>query len=424
MTGVTAPQPGEPATVDGHLAAVLAAAGQLEPLQVALGEAVGCLLAEDVVTPGPLPPVGTALLEGYAVRLADVASATPTTPVLLPVVGDVQVGARTIPLSVQPGFAVRVGAGAPLPPGADAVVPSSWTDSGLARVAVLQAPSLGGFSRRPGEDLAGGALLLPAGSHLGPAQVALLAAVGAARVVVHPRPRVVVVSTGRGLVEVGRTPGPGETVDANSHALAAAAREAGAQPYRVGVLPDDPRRLSDALEDHLIRADVVLASGGGGGAVPGGGGDVVAEVLRRLGNVRTARLALQPGGTFAVGTIGPDATPYLGVPGPPLSALVGFELFVRPALRRMLGLEPLHRPRVTVAMAQAVRSAEGVRHYLRCSLLRGGDGGWTATPLGGLGVHPLQALGAAQALVEVPEQVTELAVGSRCEAFLLERRHA
>ncbi len=410
-------------SVDEHLAAVLAVATTLEPLQVALGEAVGCLLAEDVTAPGPLPPVGTALLDGYAVRLADVAGATAATPVVLPVVGDVAVGATTLPLSVQPGCTVRVGGGAPLPPGSEAVVPTAWTDGGLARVAVRQAPQPGAFARRPGEDLAAGSLLLASGTHLGPAQVALLAAVGAARVVVHPRPRVVVVSTARGLVEVGSSAGPGQTVDANSHALAAAAREAGAQPYRVGVLPEDPRRLADALEDHLIRADVVLGSGGGGGAVAGGGGDVVAEVLRRLGSVTTTRLALAPGGTFIVGTIGPDDTPYLGVPGPPLSALVAFELFVRPALRSMLGLTPLHRPRVPVTLTRAVRSQEGARQFLRCGL-RNEAGAWSATPLGGPGVHPLQGLGAAQALVEVPEAVTELAVGARCEAVLLERRQA
>jgi len=412
-------------TAAEHLAAVLAVAQPLEPLTVALGEAVGCLLAEDVHSPRPLPAVGTALVDGYAVRHADVARATAAAPVSLPVVGDVAAGARTLPLSVQPGCAVRVGGGAPLPPGTEVVVPMSWTDAGVARVTVLQVPPPGAYCRVPGEDLAAGALLLPAGTHLGPAQVALLATVGAARVLVRPRPRVVVVSTGRGVVEVGRPVGAGETIDANSHALAAAAREAGAQPYRVGVLPDDPRRLLDALEDHLIRADLVLASGGGGGAVAGGGGDVVAEVLRRLGRVTHSRLALQPGGTFAVGTVGPDSTPYLGVPGAPLAALIGFELFVRPALRSMLGLRPLHRPRVTVALAQAVRSPAGVRQYLRCSL-HGEPGAWQATPLGGpvegRPVHPLQALGAAQALVEVAEEETDLPVGTTCPAVLLERR--
>lgn len=421
------PAPGPPTGVAEHLAAVLAVAVPLEPLQVALGEAVGCLLAEDMTSAGPLPPVGTALLDGYALRVADVAGASPATPVLLPVVGDVGVGGTTLPLSVQPGCAVRVSAGAPLPPGSEVVVPTTWTDGGLARVAVLQAPAAGGFARTPGEDLGAGALLLAAGTHLGPAQVALLAAAGAARVVVRPRPRVVIVSTARGLVDVGKPAGPGQTIDANSHALAAASGDAGAQPYRVGILPEDPRRLADALEDHLIRADVVLASGGGSGAVPGGGGDVVAEVLTRLGSVRHTRLALQPGGTFAVGTVGPDATPFLGVPGPPLAALVGFELFVRPALRRMLGIEPLHRPRVTAVLTRAVRSPAGVRQYLRCALRSDPAAPGSppaATPLGRPGMHPLQGLGGAQALVEVLEETTDLPVGGRVEALLLERRHA
>lgn len=413
----------EPVGVDEHLAAVLAAVSPLEPLQVALGEAQGTLLAEDVVAAGPLPPVGTALLDGYAVRLSDLGDASPATPVGLPVVGDVQPGVRELPLSVQPGFTVRVGAGAPLPPGTDAVVPTAWTDGGLARVAVLQAPESGGFCRRAGDDLPRGALVLAAGSHLGPAQIGLLALAGRARVQVRPRPRVVVVSTGRGLVEVGRPAGPGQTLDANSHALAAACRDAGAQPYRVGVLPDDPRRLLDALEDHLIRADVVLASGGGAGAQAGGGGDVVAEVLRRMGSVRVVRPALQPAGTFAVGRVGPDDIPYLGVPGQPLAALVGFELFVRPALRSMLGLTPLQRPQVPALLTRAVRSAAGVRLHLRVAL-RSTPEGWLATPLGGQGVHPLQGLGEAQGLAVVGEDVTELPAGAAVQVVLLERRHS
>lgn len=411
-------------TVEEHLQAVLAVAQPLAPLELALSEAAGCLLAEDVRTDGPLPPVGTALVDGYAVRLPDIAAAAPERPVSLPVVGDVGVDEATMPLSVQPGCAVRVSAGAPLPPGAEAVVPTGWTDGGLARVAVHHAPERGHAARGVGADLPAGALVLAAGTHLGPAQVALLGVAGAARVVVRPRPRVVVVSTARGVVDVGRPAGVGQVPDANSHALAAAAREAGAQPYRIGVLPDDPRRLRDALEDHLIRADVVLASGGGAGAVPGGGGDVLAEVLRRLGSVRHARLAVEPGGTYAVGTVGPDATPFLGVPGPPLSALVGFELTVRPALRRMLGLEPVHRPRTPAVLTCAVRSPPGVRQLVRATL-RGAPGAPPrATPLGGPGVHPLQGLAGAHALLDLGPEVTDLAEGAAVEAILLERRHA
>ena len=211
---MTSPGP----SVADHLAACLTIAHRLEPLTVALSDAQGCLLVGDVLAPGPLPAFGTAQLDGYAVRVADVVAATPQQPVLIPVVGSVLAGATELPVSVQPGFAVRVGVGAPLPAGAETVVPMSWTDGGLTRVAVLQAPPPGAWSRLVGEDLTAGSLLLADGTPLGPPQLALLAAAGLARVHVRPRPRAVIVSTGRGLVDIGAPAGPGQVPDANSHA--------------------------------------------------------------------------------------------------------------------------------------------------------------------------------------------------------------
>ena len=151
----------------------------------------------------------------------------------------------------------------------------------------------------------------------------------------RPRPRVVLVSTGRGLVEIGIPAGPGQVIDANSHALAAAARDAGAQPYRVGPLPEHPKLMLDALEDHLIRADIVIGTGAA---------DIISGDLATIGDVTNYRVAVAPGGSFGVGTIGPDAVPYFGLPGHPLSALIAFELFVRPALRQMVGATVVHRP--------------------------------------------------------------------------------
>ena len=420
---VPPPAPGSVATpsVEEHLAAVLETMGSLETLPVSLADAHGCRLAEDVVARSGLPGADTALLDGYAVRAADVAAATPTSPVSLLVVGDAHAGAAALALSVQAGCAVRVSAGASLPPGTDLLVPVPWSDGGLARVSVLQAPPVGGWIRRAGSDVAGGSVVLPRGTLLGPAQVGLLAAVGRGQVVVQPRPRVVVLSTARGLVEVGAPVAPGEVVDANSHLLAAACREAGAQPYRVGVAPDSPRELLDALEDHLIRADVLLASGGARGAQPGGGGDVVAEVLARLGTVSTARVALHPGGTFALGRVGPDEVPYLGLPGHPASAFVAFELFVRPALRRVLGVAEPMRPRVPARLAGPVSSAVGLRGYVPVSMVQAG-GQWVATPLLAPGLHPLGALGMAAGLAVVPEAAATLKEGAKVEVVLLERR--
>ena len=405
----TAAQP----SVAAHLAACLAVARPIEPLTVALADAQACLLVGNLAAPGPLPAYGTALLDGYAVRMQDASGATPQAPVVLPVVADLRAGAQELNASVQPGFAIRVSGGAPLPPGTETVVPLTWTDGGLTRVAILQAPPAGAWSRRMGEDLAEGSPLLEHGTLLGPAQLALLATAGISEVRVRPRPRVVVISTGRGLVDIGQAPGPGQVVDANSHALAAAAREAGAQPYRVGPLPEHPRMMLDTLEDHLIRADIVIGTGAA---------DIISGDLATIGSVTTSRVTVAPGGSFSVGTIGPDNVPYFGLPGHPLSALIAFELFVRPALRQMVGAATVQRPRLHGTLAQPVRSSPGLEQYLRCRVDRDRRG-ILLTPLGGPKLHPLQAFGTADALAVIPADVAEVETGADLEAIILERRH-
>jgi molybdopterin molybdotransferase len=412
---VSAPAP----SVEQHLATVLAAVEPLPALPVALADAHGCLLGEDVVAPDALPAGDTATLDGYAIRVSDVTAATPGAPVLLTVVGDSSPGAPRAPLAVQPGCAVRVWAGAPLPPGTEAVVPAVWTDGGAARVAVLQAPPVDGWIRRAGSEVAAGSVVASRGVTLGPALLGLLSAVGRTQAVVRPRPRVVVVATGRGIVEAGLPIGAGQVSDSGTHALAAACREAGAVAFRVGVLPEDPRRLLDALEDHLIRADLVLATGGAGGARAGGGGDVVAEVLARIGTVTTSRVAIQPGGTFTVGRVGPDRTPFIGLPGHPMAALVGFELFVRPALRQALGLPPTTHPHLAVTTTTPLASPEGVRSYVPVRLE-----GTLATTTAVAGIHPLGMLASATALAVIPESVTQVPAGGALEAILLDRRQS
>jgi molybdopterin molybdotransferase len=399
--------------------AVLAVVRPLPSLPVALADAHGCLLAEEVSTAGPLPPAAVALVDGYAVRHDDVAAASPQQPASLLVVGDAAPGVTEQVLSVQPGCAVRVTAGALLPPGTEAVVPAPWTDNGLARVLVSYVPEPGGYLRPAGSDLPAGAVVLRPGTLLGPAQVGLLAATGRAQAVVHPRPRVVVVATSRGLVEVGQPCLRGQTVDAGSHLVAASVREAGGVAFRVGVLPEDPGRLLDALEDHLIRADLVIATGGASGARPGGAGHVMAEVLRRIGTVTTARVALHPGGSFAVGAIGPDAVPFLGLPGHPVAALVGFALFGRPAVRVLQGLVADERPPAEVVLTHALVSPPGLRHYVPVHVEPGTA---AATAVGRPGVHPLGAFGTASALAVLSEDATDVVEGTRVPAIWLERR--
>jgi molybdopterin molybdotransferase len=308
--------------------------------------------------------------------------------------------------------------GAPLPAGADAVVPVEWTDAGLAQVSVRRGPAVGNAVRRAGEDVAAGATVLSRGTYLQAAQLGLIAAVGRGRVRARPKPRVVVISTGSELVDVGDPLLPGQIYDSNGYTLAAAAREAGAIAYRVGPVGDDPRAFIDTIEDQLIRADLVVTTGG----VSVGAHDVVREVIGRLGDVRFSKVAMQPGQPQAFGTIGEDKVPFFGLPGNPVSALVSFEVFVRPAIRRMLGSEPIHRPRVRARLSEALTSPAGRRQFVRVRLAVV-DGEYVAAPVGGAGSHLVAAMAHANALAVVPEEITELPAGTPIPVMVLERRH-
>ncbi|MDQ1748410.1 MAG: molybdopterin molybdotransferase [Frankiaceae bacterium] len=403
-------------TVDEHLATVLAGIGPLSPLELTMLDAHGCVLAEDVTATHPLPPFDNSAMDGYAVRAADIATATASTPVTLPVVGDIAAGSVT-PYSVQPGLCVRIMTGAPLPPGADTVVPQEWTDEGLAQVSIRAAASVGQHIRRAGEDVVPGTVVLTSGTHLGATQIGLIAAVGRDRVLARPRPRVVILSTGSELVDPGQPLTPGKIPDANSALLTAAAQEAGAIAYRVGIVPDDPRQLLDALEDQLIRADVVVTSGG----VSVGAYDVVKDALGRLGTVAFDKVAMQPGMPQGFGRIGPDQTPFFGLPGNPVSAYVSFEVFVRPVLRRMLGVEPITRPTVRARLVEPVGSPPGKRTFAR-GWLSVEHGKYVVRPVGGSGSHLIASLSGANAFIVVPEDVTQLDAESTVDVMMLERR--
>ena len=404
--------------VDAQLDDVLGVVGPLSSLDLTLPDAHGCVLAEDVSSTFPLPPFDNSAMDGYAVRAADLTAASESSPVALPVVGDIAAGA-TGAYNVQPGLCVRIMTGAPMPAGADAVVPLEWTDGGIAQVRIERAPAVGAHVRRAGEDLSPGSVVLPAGTHLGATQIGLLAAVGRERVLARPRPRVVVLSTGSELVDPGTPLSIGKIPDSNSTLLTAAAREAGAIAFRVGIVPDDPRVLLDTLEDQLIRADLVLTSGG----VSVGAYDVVKEAIGRLGEVRFDKVAMQPGMPQGFGVIGPDRTPFFGLPGNPVSAYVSFEVFVRPAIRRMLGVEPIHRPTVRARLAAPLTSPPGKRTFARARMTVE-DGTYVVTPVGGSGSHLIASLAQANAFAVVPENVTSVDAGEVITTMLLERRQA
>lgn len=405
-------------TVDEHLSAVLGQLTALPPLEVTLLDAHGCVLAEDVVASRPLPPFDNSSMDGYAVRYDDVAAATAEHPVELPVVGDVAAGSSGV-YTVNTGLCVRIMTGAPMPVGADAVVPVEWTDGGVARVRIDRAPAAGQNIRRAGEDVVAGETVLTAGTTLGAPQIGLLAALGKARVKVGPKPRVVVFSTGNELVDVGVEPGPAQINESNSYTLTTAARESGAIAFRVGIMPDDPMRLLSSIEDQLVRADLVITTGG----VSAGAYDTVKEVLSRLGTVEFTKVAMQPGMPQGFGTIGPDAIPIFTLPGNPVSAFVSFQVFVRPAIRRMLGLNNIYRPLVRATLTEPISKSEGKRAYVRARIdVR--DGAYAVAPVGGMGSHLVADLALANALIVVPEHVTQVPAGVTVSVMILERRQA
>jgi molybdopterin molybdotransferase len=393
-------------SVGRHLDEILGAAPQVSAIELAVLDAQGLLCAEEVVSQRALPAFDQCALDGYAARAEDVAAAALEAPVQLAVVGESVPGDAT-PSSIGPQLAQKVQAGAMLPAGADVVVPAVWTDRGEARVAVHAAPPAGSYVRRAGDDVAVGDTAVQVGTPIGPAQISLLAAVGRERVVVRPRPRITVLCAGAELVDAGAMPEPGQVVDVNSYALTAAARDAGAEAYRGGILPIDRERLTERLESALLRSDLVLIAG----TFAGDGHDVVQEVLAGLGDTRFTAVAMHPGAVQGFGTLGRDNVPVICVPGEPVAALVSFEVFVRPAIRLMLGKRQLFRRTVQAISAQQLVSPLGYRQYLHGTVMRHPDGGYVVEPVGDGGDALLARMAAANCLIVVDEDVTEVAPG-------------
>ncbi len=398
-------------SVEQHLDRILSTVSVIRPFELGVLDAQGCVLAEDVTARGSLPGFTNSAMDGYAVHASDVAGASPESPVVLPVVNDIAAG-NTAALSLADGQTMRIMTGAPMPRGADAVVPVEATDGGVVRVEVRKASVVGQHVREAGEDVEAGTVVLRAGTLLGPGQIALLAASGVARVRVAPRPRVVVLSTGDELVEVGRQPGFGQIVDSNSVMLTAAVTAVGATPYRVGGVRDDARELMETLEGQLVRADAIITTGG----VSMGAFDTVKEVLSRVGTVQFDKVAMRPGMPQGFGTLGEDAVPVFTLPGNPVSALVSFHVFVAPALRAMAGRpEPSFPPGYLPAVAaEPMTSVPGKMEFLRVTLEDD-----QARLAGGQGSHMLGALAAADALAVIPEDVTQVQPGDPIECLPL-----
>jgi molybdopterin molybdotransferase len=398
-----------------YLAMVLRGLRPLPALDLDLTQAYGNVLALDVVTPGPLPAFDHADVDGYAARFEDVGHADPGRPVRLNVIGDLAASSWR-PVRLTSGTCFSIAAGAPLPATADVIVPNSDTDQGIASVEIRSAPKRGYGIRRAGDELSAGTILAEAGAFVTPALVAVLAATGIGHVVVRPSPRVVVVATGDELVDAGRTSQPGQLVDVNSHALTAAAAEAGAHAYRVGICDDDPDGLRGLLEDQALRADLLITTGGTGT----GPGDMVRRILSK-GLVTFTAVSVYPGSSLGFGTVGNEEVPIICLPGDPGAALVGFEVLARPVIQVLAGTEPVFRPSVRAHLLETVHSPLGLREFRPAQVAERRGGGYTVQPLAG-GPYTLSGMAEANGLMVLGERVNNAPAGSTVDVLLLDRR--
>src|SRR5215470_13737879 len=372
---------------------------------VPLAGCAGRVLADDLIAPAQLPPFASSAVDGYAIRSGDGGGR-------LRVVGESAAG-RPLAGELPPGATARILTGGVLPQGADTVVMVEDVEQADGWVSVPVGFPAGHNFHRPGDDLRQGELVIAHGEPLGAAEVGLAAALGFPRLRVLGRPRVALMSTGDELVQVGQTPGPGQVVDSNRWALLAALREAGAIVTLLGVAPDQPEPLRELVVDALRDHDVLVTSGG----VSVGTHDLVKPLLESLGEVHLGRVRLKPGKPFTFATL-PEGRLAFGLPGFPVSSLVTFEVFVRPALRRMQGFAAVRRPALRVRLGYEARSSADRTEYQRVTLVREG-GELVAHSTGSQSSSRLMSLAGAHALVRVPPGDRGLAAGELVDAMIL-----
>jgi molybdopterin molybdotransferase len=373
--------------------------------RVALAHCVGRVLAEDLVAPASLPSFPSSAVDGYAVRAADAGKS-------LRVVGESAAG-RPFEGKVAPGTALRILTGGVLPAGADCVVMLENVEEKGDVVTVPASLKPGQNFHAPGADLRAGERVLAAGEQLGAAELGLAAALGFPRLPVFRRPRVALMSTGDELVEVGEKPGRGQIVDSNRWALLAALRDAGAEVRGLGIGPDEPDALRKLVVDAVREVDVLVTSGG----VSVGTHDLVKPLLESLGTVHVGRVKLKPGKPFTFATL-PEGRLAFGLPGFPVSSLVTFEVFVRPALRKMQGFARLQRPSLPVRLGYDARATAERTEYQRVTLRREGHE-LVADTTGSQSSSRLMSLAGAHALVRIPAGDHGIKAGTTVEAIIL-----
>ncbi|BBX98433.1 molybdopterin molybdenumtransferase [Mycobacterium lacus] len=379
---------------------------------VSLTEAQGLVLADDVVARLSLPVFDNSAMDGYAVRAEDTSGATPEHPVVLPVAEDIPAG-RTDELTLRPGTAHRIMTGAPVPAGATAIVPVEATDGGVQSVTIRQHCEPGRHIRRAGEDVAAGTTVLRNGQPVTPPVLGLASALGLAELTVIPRQRVLVISTGSELVAPGHPLRPGQIYESNSIMLAAAVRDAGGIVVATATAGDDVAEFGAVLDRYAAEADLIITSGG----VSAGAYEVVKDAFGRDGDrgVEFVKVAMQPGMPQGIGRVA--GTPIVTLPGNPVSALVSFEVFLRPALRRAMGLPNPERPHRAAILTESLTSPRGKRQFRRAILDSSKGGVDTVISYGPPASHHLRWLASANGLLDIPEDVEQVSAGTQLQVW-------
>lgn len=392
----------------------------LESETVPFMEAMGRVIAEDVRSDIDVSPFDNSAMDGFAVRAADIASATTDAPVELDVIEDIPAGAAPR-LTVESGQAARIMTGAAMPEGADTVVKIESTSAKDAggmvgeKVGILGPEKEGANVRYKGEEVAAGDVVVARGDNVNAATIGLFAATGNVEVSVYRRPRVAIIATGSELVDVTDTPGPGKIRNSNSYAIAAQVADAGGEPVIFPVVIDELEPTREAFVKAAAECDLIITSGG----VSVGDHDHVKPVLEELGEVNFWKVFMRPGNPQTLGII--DGVPLFGLPGNPSSCYVGFEVFIRPMLRKMQGFVNVNRPKMRAVLATDQNKKQDRRYYLRGRVRADGEGGYIAELTGSQSSALLTAAHEGNALLILPEGIAPIAAGTTIDCLMLDR---
>jgi molybdopterin molybdotransferase len=404
-------------SVEEALGKVLSYIKVLDGVKMPILECLGQVLSEDISSSIDIPPKDNSAMDGYAVKSADIAGASASSPVFLDIIGEAKAGSISN-LEVKAHKTIRIMTGAPLPRGADTVVPFEETDETqrkdqpLKQIGIMKSVDKGKNVRFAGEDIGKGQLAIRKGTVLHPAQIGVLASLGLKTVDVVRRPVVAILSTGDELVELGKPLSEGQIYNSNSYSAAAQVLRYGGVPRVLGIAMDTEEDLTTKIKEALT-ADMLLTTGG----VSMGDYDLVKDVLAKQGEISFWKVRMKPGKPLAFGTI--KGVPHLGLPGNPVSSMITFELFARPAMLKMMGKTNLTRPTVDVIMESAAKNSDGRRVFLRATVRKEGDRLYAKTT-GPQGSGILTSMSMANALVIVPEDVAAVKAGDKLKAIMLD----